>query len=80
MPSKPAYGVYVTQLVRIGHTCEKVFPLDTAYYLLNSRLVKQVFLYNKLIISFKGVCSEIITKFRVSVKNSLSTKYPLDRS
>ena len=30
IPSKPAYGVYISQLVRIGHICVTgVFSLDT---------------------------------------------------
>ena len=50
IPSKPAYGVYISQLVRIGHMCDIFF---TRYHQLTCRLVKQGFLYDKLVTNFK---------------------------
>ena len=43
IPSKPAYGVYVSQLVRISHICDSYERLFTRHYLLTCRLVKQGF-------------------------------------
>ena len=65
------YGVYVSQLVRIGRICDNYERFFTRHHLLTSRLVKQGFLYNKLVISFKRFLAkypEIVSKFRVSIK------------
>ena len=43
----------------------------TRHHQLTSRLVKQGFLYDKLVTSFKGFCSrypEIFSKFKVSIR------------
>ena len=64
IPCKPAYGVYISQLVRIGRICD-------SYNNFTTRLVKQGFLYNKLVYSFKGFCSrypEIFSKFKMSIR------------
>ena len=71
IPSKPAYGVYISQLVRIGRICDSYKSFFTRHHQLTSRLVKQGFLYNKLVTSFKGFCSrypEIFSKFKVSIR------------
>lgn len=71
IPSKPAYGVYVSQLVRIGRICDSYERFFTRHHLLTSTLVKHGFLYNKLVISFKRFCSKyplIFSKFGVSIK------------
>ena len=52
MPSKPAYGVYISQLVRIGHICDSYKSFFTRHHQLTCRLVKQGFLYDKLVTSF----------------------------
>ena len=53
IPSKPAYGVYISQLIRIGRICEDFSPFAERHYKLTSRLIKQEFWYNKLCIAFK---------------------------
>ena len=71
IPSKPAYGVYISQLVRIGRICDSYKSFFTRHHLLTCRLVKQGFLYDKLVTSFKGFCSrypEIFSKFAVSIR------------
>ena len=71
IPSKPAYGVYISQLVRIGRICDSYKSFFTRHHQLTSRLVKQGFLYDKLVTSFKGFCSrypEIFSKFKVSIR------------
>ena len=54
IPSKPAYGVYISQLIRMGHICNSYESLFTRHHQLICRLVKQGFLYDKLV---KGFCS-----------------------
>ena len=74
IPSKPAYGVYISQLVRIGRICDSYGSFFTRHHQLTCRLVKQGFLYDKLVTtctSFKGFCSrypETFFKFGVSIR------------
>ena len=44
----PAYGVYISQLVRIGRICDEYSKFAGRNYAITSRLVKQGFRYNKL--------------------------------
>ena len=70
-PSKLAYGVYIFQLVRIGCICDSYKGIFIRHHLLTCKLVKQGFLYNKLVTSFKGFCSrypEIFSKFKISIR------------
>ena len=53
IPSKPAYGVYISQLVRIGRICDSYESFFTRYHQLTCRVVKKGFLYDKLVTSFK---------------------------
>ena len=68
--SKPAYGVYISQLVRIGRICDNYKSFYTRHHLLTCRLVKQGFLYDKLVTSqkFCGGYPEIFSKFGVSIR------------
>ena len=71
IPSKPAYGVYISQLVRIGRICDSYKSFFTRHHQLTCGLVKQGFLYDKLVTSFKGFCSrypDIFSKFAVSIR------------
>ena len=43
IPSKPAYGVYISQLIRIGRICEDFSAFAERNYKLTSRLIKQGF-------------------------------------
>ena len=66
--ANPAYGVYISQLVRIGCICDSY---GSFCHQLTCRLVKQGFLYDKLVTSFKGFCSrypEIFSKLKVSIR------------
>ena len=56
IPSKPAYAVYISQLVRIGRICDNYKSFYTRHHLLTCRLFKQGFLYDKLGTSFKKFC------------------------
>ena len=43
IPNKPAYGVYTSQLVRIGRMCDDYNSFFTRHHQLTCRLVKQGF-------------------------------------
>ena len=71
LPSKPAYGVYISQLVRIGRICDSYKGFFTRHHRLTCRLFKQSFLYDKLVTSFRTFCCrypEIFSKFMVSIR------------
>lgn len=71
IPSKPAYGVYISQLVRIGRICDSYDGFQNKHYKLTKRLVKQGFVYEKLVFSFKKFCRKyphIFSKFGVSLR------------
>ena len=55
IPSKPAYGVYISQLVRIGGICDNFEQFNDRHYKLTSKLIKQGFWYTQL-------CSAIFLK------------------
>ena len=48
IPRNPANGIYISQLVRIGHICDNYKSFSTRHHLLTYGLVKQGFLYDKL--------------------------------
>ena len=71
IPSKPAYGVYISQLIRIGRICE---AFAERHYKLTSRLIKQGFWYNKLCIAFKKFSlnhMDIFSKYKVSLREHI---------
>ena len=41
IPSKPAYGVYISQLVRIGRICSNFVQFKLRHYTLTQKLMKQ---------------------------------------
>ena len=43
IPSKPAYGVYISKLVRIGRICDRFEQFNDRHYKLTSELIKQGF-------------------------------------
>ena len=53
IPSRPAYGVYISQL--IGRMCESFTDFADKHYKLTSKLIKQGFWYAKLCFAFKKV-------------------------
>ena len=48
IPSKQAYGVYISQLVRIGRICDNFEQFNDRHYKLTSKLIKQGFWYTRL--------------------------------
>ena len=53
IPSGPAYGVYVSQLVRIGRICSNYTDFAVRHYKLTQRLVRQGFRYSTLCVVFQ---------------------------
>ena len=56
IPSGPAYGIYISQLVRIGRICSTYEEYVKRNRLITTRLIRQGFLYVKLVKSFKKFC------------------------
>ena len=55
IPAKPAYGVYTSQLIRIGRICDSFKDFARRHYKLTSHLIQQGFWYTKLCFTFKKV-------------------------
>ena len=73
IPSKPAYGVYISQLVRIGRICDNYHSFHTRHHKLTHRLVKQGFLYKK------NNCFPLSKDFVVDTQRYFpNIKYPLE--
>ena len=53
IPTKPAYGVYISQLIRIGRICDSFKDFADRHYKLTTRLIQQGFWYTKLCFTFK---------------------------
>ena len=43
IPTKPTYGVYISQLIRISRICDKFDSFVKRHRLLTDMLIKQVF-------------------------------------
>ena len=70
IPAKPTYGVYISQLVRIGRICDSFKAFNAKHTELTQRLMKQGFKYDKLCRKFKEFArkhNHSIKKFHVSV-------------
>ena len=52
IPTKPTYGVYISQLIRFSRICDKFDSFVKRHRLLTHRLIKQGFWYSKLCSSF----------------------------
>ena len=53
IPTKPAYEVYISQLIRIGRICDSFKGFAHRHYKLTSHLIQQGFWYTKLCFTFK---------------------------
>ena len=74
IPSKPAYGVYISQLVRISRICDSYVDFNQRHVELTSRLQKQGYKYDKLCQAFKKFTKRhntIINKFGVSIHDHI---------
>ena len=53
IPAKPAYVVYISQLVRIGRVCSTFVQFKERHYKLTQKLIRQGFWYSGLCVAFK---------------------------
>ena len=78
IPSKPAYGVYISQLVRIGRICSNFEQFKHRHYTLTQKLIKQGFWYSGLCIAFKrfaNIMQALSTNMDVVYENTLRRGY-----
>ena len=74
IPSKPAYGVYISQLVRIGRICSSFVQFRDRHYRLTAKLIAQGFWYSRLCVAFKKFSrshASIFTKYKCSVRKHI---------
>ena len=68
IPSKPAYGVYMSQLVRIGRICNKYEDFKDRHHMLTTRLLKQGYKYDCLHSTFKKFKHKYADIFHIILK------------
>ena len=56
IPSKPAYGVYISQLVRIGRICSTFERFKDRHYKLTEKLIKQGLLVHWIVYGVQEIC------------------------
>ena len=69
-PSGPAYGVYISQLIRIGPICTEYSAFTVRHYRLTERLIHQGYRYSDLCRAFRKFVirhREIIDKYNISI-------------
>ena len=74
VPRRPAYGVYISQLVRFARVCSHVDDFNTRNKCLTAKLLKQGYRYHKLRKAFSKFYRrhyELISKFNVGLKSLL---------
>ena len=74
IPIKPAYGIYISQLVRIGRICEEYSAFMDRNRMITDRLIKQGFRYSKLCKTFKKFSRKhrtIFNRYGVSVRQHI---------
>ena len=74
IPSKPAYGVYISQLVRIGRICSSFVQFRDRHYMLTTKLIEQGFWYSRLCAAFKKFSrshASIFSKYGCSVRRHI---------
>ena len=72
IPQSPAYGVFVSQLIRYARASSLYEDFIMRSQLLTSKLLKQGFTRNRLVATFKklyGRHSVLVDRFKVSVTN-----------
>lgn len=70
IPSSPAYGVYISQLIRYARACSKYADFIDRSKILTSKLLSQNFQKDKLIVALKKFCGrylDLFDKFSISV-------------
>ena len=80
IPTKPAYGTYISQLVRIGRICDRYVDFIERHRILTTRLLKQGYKYDHLCSYFKrfsGKYKDIFNKFKITLKQHIKDGIPL---
>ena len=77
IPTKPAYGVYISRLVRIGRICDRYEDFKERHRILATRLLKQGYKYDQLCSYFKRFSSKYKDKFRIEIKQHIKDGIPL---
>ena len=70
IPSRPAYGVYISQLVRVGRICSSYKTFCEWHYKLTQKLIKQGFRYTDLCKAFRKFVknhTHIFSKYNCSI-------------
>jgi hypothetical protein len=74
IPSGPAYGVYISQLVRIGRICSNYTQFARRHYKLTQRLIHQGFRYSALCIAFRKFAkkyTQVLEKYGCSIRKHI---------
>ena len=74
IPSGPAYGIYIFQLVRIGRICSDYSSFALRHRKLTERLVHQGFRYSSLCKAFDKFArrhGQILDKYGVGVRRHI---------
>ena len=75
VPSRPSYGVYISQLIRFARVCSHVEDFKARNKCLTAKLLKQGYRYHTLRKTFSKFCClhfELISKFNVGLKSLLN--------
>ena len=79
IPSSPAYGVYISQLLRYSRACNSYEDFRVRHSLLAQKLVRQGFSESRLVKSFKkfyGRYGDVVSKYDLSVSQMMSDSIP----
>ena len=80
IPSAPAYGVYISQLIRYARACRKYTDFVYRAKLLTDKLLKQGYAVNRLRSSlqkFYGRHHELVDKYGATISNMRNDLFPL---
>ena len=78
IPLSPAYGVYISQIIRYARACSFYDDFLMRCRLLTSKLLKQGYIRNRLITTFKkfyGRHSELINDYNVPVTRMIDEMF-----
>ena len=71
IPSRPAYGVYISQLVRIARICSDYYSFASRHYKLTERLINQGFRYMDLCRAFRKFAkrhTQVLDKYSTNIR------------
>ena len=80
IPSAPAYGVYISQLIRYARACRKYTDFVYRAKLLTNKLLKQGYAVRRLRSSlqkFYGRHHELVDKYGATISNMRNDLFPL---